>query len=968
MGFFFLLLGGVQNKLYAQTGDIPAPVDVLWPTIEIKIDQLPSDSILNFIFLQVRKHCGEDYDCLYQTYDAIMANLEGRFNLPLAIYLCEEIVEVTKREKDLEAEAEAHWDLCRFHMALGNDRLAIVNIDRALELFERAGNQFGVIKMKMAKLTQSISYRKVEEVLPEMDTLLAESIKNGDTLSTRYLHTLLVEITIEAGYYEAAASHLAALEENLIANPTQDSEFSIILTASLGQADLAMAQNDLAKAEFYYQKTLQFAEQEPDPWVEIHVLHSLGELEWGRGDAVLAKSYLDRAYQKAEHLELNDLLARNFDLRSMIAEAEGRFAEALEFTKKKHFQDEKFKSRSAGFNIQNYYLQKEKEQLAVEKENQELELRLKKSQLHYSFIILVLAVTLAMGFLLAFISLRKRKNELVSQNILIQQQADQLANLDAAKSRFFANISHELRTPLSLILGPIRTLLKESHFSEKHTKLLQMVNQSGKQLNWLVNEILDLQKLEMGKMELKVTPTELSVFFSTYAAQFESLAHRKQIDFSFEIEVGSGVIANIDTEKCRQIVYNLLSNAFKFTPEGGRIEAVVSVDNSMLRLSVQDSGSGIHPDDLQHLFDRFFQTTRPEKPVEGGTGIGLALCREYAQLFGGEIKVTSTLGQGTTFLLAFPIDLVDHPSQATSGKAEILDTLQEGNLPRAMGSTEDQLFALGLGKTKKSVSAKTSHTQKPTILVVEDNHNLQDYIRMILEEKYQVITAENGQIALEKLSSFPLGLDGAGVELILSDLMMPVMDGYQLLEKLKSATATRHLPVIMLTARAETKDKLKALRIGVDDYLLKPFDEEELLVRIENLLKNKAARNKEFLTETQKEDAVPALSKPDQEWLEIFEDYVQKNLSADILNIPTLASEFAMSESTLLRQLKRLTGLSPLQYLLEVRLSEARQLLENRIHNSISKVASEVGYSDVRSFSRSFKKRFGKLPSEIISN
>ena len=195
--------------------------------------------------------------------------------------------------------------------------------------------------------------------------------------------------------------------------------------------------------------------------------------------------------------------------------------------------------------------------------------------------------------------------------------------------------------------------------------------------------------------------------------------------------------------------------------------------------------------------------------------------------------------------------------------------------------------------------------------------------------------------------------------------MMPVMDGYQLLERLKSDDATRHIPVVMLTARAETQDKLTALRIGVDDYLTKPFDEEELLVRIENLLKNQAARQLAVIAEAGEETPRPMMSQPDREWLETFETYVRQHFSSDILSVSSLAYEFAMSESTLLRQLKRLTGLTPVQYLQEVRLGEARRLLENRNFNSIAQVASKVGYDDARTFTRSFKQRFGKLPSEM---
>ncbi len=256
-------------------------------------------------------------------------------------------------------------------------------------------------------------------------------------------------------------------------------------------------------------------------------------------------------------------------------------------------------------------------------------------------------------------------------------------------------------------------------------------------------------------------------------------------------------------------------------------------------------------------------------------------------------------------------------------------------------------------------------TGKSSILVVEDNPDLREYIHFVLQDKYQVVTAEHGLAAWTLLkenktaTSFP--------DLILSDLMMPFMDGYQLLERLKSDKATLHIPVIMLTARTEAQDKLKALRIGVDDYLTKPFDEEELLVRIDNLLQNQVARREAMaVTTTEQEAPRPSMSKPDREWLETFEAYVQKHYASDVLSVTSLASAFAMSESTLLRQLKRLTGLSPLQYIQEVRLDEARRLLENRRYNSVAQVASKVGYDDARTFTRSFKQRFGKLPSEMM--
>jgi len=569
-------------------------------------------------------------------------------------------------------------------------------------------------------------------------------------------------------------------------------------------------------------------------------------------------------------------------------------------------------------------------------------------------LLLIFGITLlfAVGLVFGLIKYIKERRILAEKNKLIQHQSEQLQALDAAKSRFFANVSHELRTPLTLLTSPIQTLLKEEQLSEKQTQLLQMAERSGKLLHQLINEILDLRKLEMGKMALAPEPTELRPWFQAYFAQFESLAKQKQLDYQVCLDIPEQTIVDLDREKCRQLLFNLLSNAFKFTPPGGRIEAQVLALKQQLQLQVANSGPGIHPEDLPHVFDRYFQSKRPDKPAEGGTGIGLALCREYVQLFGGSIEVESMPDADTTFRVEFPL----HRSLA-----EVEDITLSG-------STLSQVFAETASPTPVlEIIPPQTAPKSTTILLVEDNPDLRDYIRLVLQDKYQVVIAEHGQEAWAILNNTDQAL--LPPDLILSDLMMPVMDGYQLLEKLKSDDATRHIPVVMLSARAEAQDKLQALRIGVDDYLTKPFDEEELLVRIENLLANQASRRLATTDDAPtSETTAPLLSQPDREWLAGFEVYVQKHFSSDTLSVSSLAYTFAMSESTLLRQLKRLTGLSPLQYIQEVRLNEARRLLENRSYNTIAQVASKVGYDDARSFTRSFKQRYGKLPSDVLHN
>ncbi len=425
-------------------------------------------------------------------------------------------------------------------------------------------------------------------------------------------------------------------------------------------------------------------------------------------------------------------------------------------------------------------------------------------------------------------------------------------------------------------------------------------------------------------MGLYLKPTCVYRFFAVELAQFESLATSKELTWQIENVVPEEVVAMLDREKCRQIISNLVSNALKFTPKGGQVKVRVDVSERQLDLCVSDTGSGIETGDLPYIFDRYYQAGRKDDLAQGGMGIGLALCHDYVTLFGGKIRAESTPGRGSQFYVSFPLQIST-------------DTPEEDILP----PEESQPLPVIVRKKQEN---------KPTVLVVEDNFTLQNYLHLLLSEEYRVVLAEHGEAALEKLEEQP------EIDLIISDLMMPVMDGYRLLTALKSDDKTAGIPVIMLTARAEKDARLKALRIGVDDYLTKPFGNEELKVRIANLLKNYRLRKEE-------EPESGRVSESDREWLDKFEKYAQEYILSENWNIADIAEEFAMSKSTLLRQLKRLTGLSPQQYIQDLRLERGRALLSGPDTYSVKQVALMLGYKDVRSFSRAFKARFGKLPS-----
>ena len=534
------------------------------------------------------------------------------------------------------------------------------------------------------------------------------------------------------------------------------------------------------------------------------------------------------------------------------------------------------------------------------------------------------------------------------QMMLTTAQADQLRQMDALKSQFFANVSHELRTPLTLVLGPLSSLLKQPQAEPRNAELLQTAQQNARRLLELVNEIMDLTKLDAGKLDVTNEPVELYPLVSRIIANFESLARQSAIQLRLAYKLDTHLLVELDLNKFQKILDNLLINAFKFTPSGGRITVRVADHPERLSIEVSDTGRGIYPTDLPYVFDRYFQTQQPDMPNEGGTGIGLALSAELASLLGGQLRVESQWQQGTTFYLEIPKRIVQPETSQVVPTGEVVEV---DTMPASAPS-------LPISLTTRADS------RKATILLVEDDTSLRHYLTVILQSAYTVLSTPNGREALDLLTRLP-----TLPSLIISDLMMPVMDGFQLLESLKRSDTYRHIPIIMLTARADKSDKLQALRLGVDDYLLKPFDEDELMARVTNLLMYLNQRQplvSVSITVPDELEPAPIMSSVDTDWLQRLEQHTQEQLSQFDLTADQLADSMSVSRSTLFREVKRLTGLTPAQYLTEARLQHARYLLENRRVASVKEVAQRVGLRQVKHFSLTFKNRFGKLPSDCL--
>lgn len=555
--------------------------------------------------------------------------------------------------------------------------------------------------------------------------------------------------------------------------------------------------------------------------------------------------------------------------------------------------------------------------------------------------------------------IQKQKDKIEEDKNIIVRQAEKLKELDRAKSRFFANISHEFRTPLTLILGPLNQLISRFKQGEKDapaeiTEPLYVMQRNGKLLLQLIEEILDLSKLEARKLEVLESNTEVFPFIKRLYATFESHAQSRGMDYQLLYDADTNLHLLLDAEKVEKIITNFLSNAFKYTPDGSSVIVRVVEEAKVIRLEVEDEGSGIHPNDLPYIFDRFYQSKQESAPVQGGTGIGLALCKELATLLNGEVAVESQLGRGSTFTFKWP-------KQQITGAPEILPEDRLAELEELLEVREP----VKPPDSKKGEASSLTKT-KFKVLVVEDHADMRNFIVEILRDHFDIQTAANGELALhllQKGESLP--------DLILSDVMMPEMDGFALLNRVKAHAEWRNIPMILLTARAAREDRLQALGVGVDDYLTKPFDVAELRARIRNLLSNyqerKQWRQKEWASQSSSLNPEEKPESWQEGWLQKARDIVEREIGNRKFKVSDLAAEMNISESQLLVKMKQITGLTPNEFIRELKLQKARILLENKARSTIAEVAYAAGFNTPGYFSKVYEKRFGKRPGDYFS-
>lgn len=542
----------------------------------------------------------------------------------------------------------------------------------------------------------------------------------------------------------------------------------------------------------------------------------------------------------------------------------------------------------------------------------------------FGYFLLVLLVLYA-----AFRQLKlriKRNNE--------RMEAEKEHKLDEMKLQFFTNISHEFRTPLTLILTPLENLINQT-FDTHIRGQLEMMRRNANQLLTLVNQVLDFRKLEITGQELVVAKGDIVDFTKELFLSFNEAFEKKQISARFSSLVKS-LWVNFDSDKFQKILVNLLSNALKFTPEGGEIKLDIFVDlqyeskKAVVRIDVTDTGIGIADEYQQRIFDSFYQVPQSTLSYQG-SGIGLNLVKKYIDLMGGTIELKSEPGKGSMFSVIVPLDLIESLHNSTH------------SIRKEYNEKKPEVVAI--------------NTQLPLLLLVEDNDDVRSILRDILKNLYQIVEAENGQVGLEKAQNLV-------PDLIISDLMMPVMDGMEMCKALKTDIRTSHIPILMLTAKVSDEAKIQSLLIGIEDYITKPFNMEALILKVQNIKNRQRASQQSFQSKMEINTKEIQITSLDEKLIQKAISLVEQNIANAEFSVEELSSLLNMSRVNLYKKLLAITGKSPIEFIRIIRLKRSIQLLE-KSQLSISEIAYEVGFNTPRYFSRYFKEEYKLTPTEF---
>lgn len=925
--------------------------------------------------LTVRKQLGNQVH-IANSLHAIGENYLHKYQEDSAYYFFEKAFDICKATNDSK-------NLHRYYRAIGDWYINQSQFSKALDLYYEVLelSEESHDTLETAKVYHSVAVihkmqNNIQEALSYEELALKKYQMLRDTLHIAHTKNAIAALFLTTKYYSQAINY--SQEALQVYLTLEDScQFSTSFT-TIGQAYIGLQQID--SAYYYFNKAIPQAKKCEKNTVLTSAYISLAKLHDQQEQPTLSFQAYEQALFYAKRSQNRESLKDAAEQLYPIYKAKGELAKAYETlniyqaNKDSLFNEENTRS----------LIQKELEYThAQELQQKELEQQQQESALERQEWITYTTIGACLALIaLALAIYRNNRNKFKANQLLLQQnqeieeknealisqqeeiehknevlheQKAKLEHLDHIKSQFFANISHELRTPLTLISSPIQRILQEekSRLAPKLIQQLGMMERNTKQLKGLVNDIMDLSKLESDKVELHEQEVGVVPFLNRTYANFDSLAKHLSIQYQLTHHLPATLYLKFDPAKVEKVINNLLSNAIKHTPSGGQINVVAAQQASFLQIQVTDTGKGIAAEDLPYIFDRFYQSKQVHTSFQGGTGIGLALAKELSLLMKGQLGVESSLGEGSTFTFCIPYQ------EVATTHLNIEEDL-----------TNDVVEEISLAHLEVGATRLNKHYK---VLIVEDHPDMQAFIRDLLDGQYYTCVANHGKDALTIL-------ERESIDLIVSDVMMPEMDGYTLLERLKANERFANIPVVMLTALDEESNKLQALTLGVDDYLTKPFSPEELLARVHNLLLRYEARQsaKKDVFEKVNAPSLPAFEvgsrkvaeeeeTPEIAWLKEVETTIRKELENEHFHLSDLADQLHMSERQFQRRMKKLTGLSPKKYQIEVALQQGRALLETRSYGNVSAVAYSIGMSNVSRFSRMYEARFGKKPIEYFS-
>jgi signal transduction histidine kinase/DNA-binding response OmpR family regulator len=831
--------------------------------------------------------------------------------------------------------AEGNYNLANFYWNMADYSKAIDYNLIALRGYEDLKNSEGLYHTYQTMAGIYVSLKDFARAQEYMNKVLALGETNKNLLDYSEVYFNMGFMTIRQNKFEEGIRWINKALPFFEARNDYYTQASCYIFLAKAKQELG----DAKAALLDYKKSIQFNKVSNHPRAASNFAtahEGLGALYIKQKEYGKASLHLDTSYWAARQIKSTNMVIKIYHDRALVSEGLGNLTEALKFERlHKELSDSVFNNEKSN------QLAEAQTKYEMEKKEQEIELleeRASIQTLWRNSLVAGLLLTLSAAVVIYALQrsrARKAKLLLETQQLLNHQMQE----ADKIKSRFFANISHEFRTPLTLIISPIEEKLSAKDIPQKEKISFQSIRRSANRLLELVNQLLELSKLESGFMKLQLQPGNLHHFIMPILSSFDSLADVGQVRYTKEVRSSEAAVL-FDGDKLEKILSNLLSNAFKFSPKGAKIEVkILAADKGKsieLTVEIKNFGAVIPPDNLNKIFEPFFQGDNITTRGVPGTGLGLSLVKELVKLHGGDIRATSTDAEGTLFAVKILLDKTEMPAIAKVMEKEEAVFISEAH--------EDNL-------------ATEFTDAKETILIVEDNMDVRNLIRHGLEMHYNILEASTGKegvdIALEK-----------SVDMVVSDVMMPLMSGVELCHLLKNDERTSHLPIILLTARADHESKLEGLSTGADDYVVKPFNMQELQARISNLI----AQRKKLIQKYDKQIVVQpheiTVTPMDERFLQKAIQLVEDNLDNTTFTSEKMSDGIGMSRASLHRKIKAITGQTTSEFIQDFRLRRAAVLIEKKT-DTVSQIAYQVGFNDHSYFTKCFKKKFGKVPKEF---